>query len=386
MSKLTKRYIIFQTEPTPYFLGFVRELAHCVGGTDRIDVFFIAENSSQPWNLSLDGYNATVLPRSKFFAALTLYRAFRDNGYGVAYIAGWGESIMRFATLVCWFRGIPVVVESDTPLPVDLPLWKRAIKRIVYPLMFKIPAMMLPFGSRQAEYFRNYCVEEARITVIKYTVDVTLIMKRCEDLGAIGRERIRRRLGITDSDVVFIFVGRLHKCKGLRVLLESFSNVSAIHKNARLLIVGDGPERMMIQDAVVHNNNIIYMGRLEQEAVIELQYAADIAILPSLFEPYGLVIHESMAAGLPVIASDRVGCVDDLLINRDTGKIVPVGNVEELAFCIRELLIDPTLRKNLGENGKKLISGWTLENCANIVKSVLVEVSSKERIKGQHVC
>lgn len=368
MTVSVKRYLVLQTEPTPYFLGFVRELAGCVNG--EIDVFFASENSSQPWNLSLDGYNATVLPPSLAQSAKMLYRAVCENGYHVAYIAGWGEWLMRFALLACWQRNISVVVESDTPLPFGLPFWKRAIKRLIYPIMFKIPTMMLPFGTRQAVYFRHYGVEYERITVIRYTVDVEYIMKRCAELGQAGRMTTRQRLGFSNEDVVFIFVGRLHECKGIRVLLESFSILSRDHQNVRLLIVGDGPERDLLQNAIYQNTRIIYTGRLDQEGVIEMQHASDVAVLPSLFEPYGLVIHESMAACLPVIVSDRVGCNDDLLFNKRTGLIVPAGNSAALARSMNLLFADPLLRERLAASGKDLISDWTLANCARTVNAV----------------
>lgn len=368
MTITVKRYLVIQTEPTPYFLGFLRELARCVDG--EVDAFFTAENSTQPWNLSLDGYNATVLPNQSLPAAKVLYDAIRNHDYRVIYIAGWGEWLMRFAMLLCWFRHIPVVVESDTPLPVDLPLWKRLIKRLIYPTMFKIPAMMLPFGTRQAEYFRHYGVQDDRITVINYTVDVLHIMKRCDELGLEGRLATRNRLGFTPEDVVFIFVGRLHECKGLSILLESFRLLSRERRNVRLLLVGDGPERVLLQKAMKENTSITSVGRLDQGGVIEMQHAADIAVLPSLFEPYGLVIHESMAAQLPVIVSDRVGCNDDLLLNKETGLVVPAGNPAELAKSMILLLNDALLRRKTGENGKLLISDWTLANCARRVKTV----------------
>lgn len=368
MTASVKRYLVLQTEPTPYFLGFARELAFCVDG--EVDVFFASENSSQPWNLSLDGHNATVLPTNLLQAAIMLYRALRNNGYHVAYIAGWGEWLMRFALFVCWFRNIPVVVESDTPLPVGLPLWKRTIKRMVYPILFKIPAMMLPFGTRQAEYFRHYGVEDQRITVIRYTVDVEHIMQLCTELGQAGRMTTRKRLGFSNDDVVFIFVGRLHEYKGIRVLLESFSILSVDNRNVRLLVVGDGPERDLLQNTINQNTRITYTGRLDQESVIEMQHAADVAVLPSLFEPYGLVIHESMAAGLPVIVSDRVGCNDDLLFNKGTGLIVPVGNSAVLAQSMNLLCADPLLREKLAASGKDLITAWTLANCARTVNAV----------------
>ncbi|MDD2580815.1 MAG: glycosyltransferase family 4 protein [Desulfuromonadaceae bacterium] len=375
MTVSVQRYLVLQTEPTPYFLGFVRELARCVDG--EVDVFFTSENSSQPWNLSLDGYNATVLSPNLLQAAAMLNRAVLDRGYRVVYIAGWGERLMRFALLVCWFHNIPVVVESDTPLPVGLPLWKRIIKRLVYPIMFRIPAMMLPFGTRQAGYFRHYGVENKRITVIQYTVDVEYIMQRCAELGQAGRLATRQRLGFSNDDVVFIFVGRLHECKGIRVLLESFSILSENHSNLRLLLVGDGPERELLQNAMKHNTHITYTGRLDQEGVIEMQHASDVAILPSLFEPYGLVVHESMAARLPVIVSDRVGCIDDLLFDRETGFIVPAGNPAALAQSMCMLLDDTLLREKTGLNGENLISQWTLANSANRVKDVLLECESR---------
>jgi glycosyltransferase involved in cell wall biosynthesis len=98
--------------------------------------------------------------------------------------------------------------------------------------------------------------------------------------------------------------------------------------------------------------------------VIRAYNCADIGVVPSIFEPWGLVVNEAMAVGLPVIASDRVGCVDDLVKHGKTGMVYHAGSPEELSRVMLHLLESPKKRIQMGLGGRRLISGWTLEQQA----------------------
>jgi glycosyltransferase involved in cell wall biosynthesis len=108
------------------------------------------------------------------------------------------------------------------------------------------------------------------------------------------------------------------------------------------------------------------VGRLSAERVWEAYLLSDIFVLPSHFEPWGLVVNEAMASGLPVIAADCVGCVDDLVEQERTGFIVPAHSPQDLFAAMKTLALDPDLRRRMGVKAKRLIADWTLENTANI--------------------
>ena len=352
--------LLIYIEPTPYLLGLIRRIAKSCKAP--VEVLFIAANLSQPWNLSLSGVSASYLPGATLAAALEIARKLSTARYGLLHLAGWGHRTLLLALLLAWLYRVPVFMESDTQLPVGLPLWKRAVKRLLYPLLFRIPQRVLPGGSRQAEYFRHYGVGSDRIVKAQMTVDVAEIMSCSEALRKQEtRPALRNEFGFSESQVVFIYVGRLETYKGIESLLDAFDRLSRTHPEAALLVVGDGSERRRVEAASRVKESIHFVGRLDYDQVIRAYSCADVAVVPSILEPWGLVVNEAMAVGLPVIVSDRVGCVDDLVEHGETGMVYHAGSIEELNMCMMYLLENPNQRTEMGKAGRRLISGWTLE-------------------------
>lgn len=358
-------------EPTPYIVSLVDEVTKQAGGA--VEVIFLRENATQQWNLAITGLNVRLLPSEMAKAVIELVRTIVRGNYAVIHLAGWSEKLILIALFTAWLLRIPVVIESDTQLTESVSLWKRAMKRAIYPFLFRIPGMLLPGGSRQATYFRHYGVKDERLMIARMTVDVAGIMRKCEEMGGNGRCARRRKFGFSEDDVVFVFVGRLLEWKGVENLLKSFDLFSAKHHNARLVVAGDGPMRDMLTLAVERNSAIRYLGRLDSQQVVEVLHASDVAVVPSHWEPWGLVVNEAMAAGLPVIASDSVGCVDDLVVDTMTGTVIKANDNEALAAAMIDMLQDKEKRDRMGGEALRSISGWTLEREADvIIKSWLV--------------
>lgn len=141
------------------------------------------------------------------------------------------------------------------------------------------------------------------------------------------RKEIRRKYQIDDNEIVFGFVGRITRDKGVNEILEAFKRIN----NAKLMMVGSLEQENTINkelyDKSLQNTNIIYTG-WTQEA--EKYYAAiDVLLLPSYREGFGNVVIEAAAMGTPAIISDIPG-PKDAVINDVTAKVIPVGKSEEL--------------------------------------------------------
>lgn len=348
-------------EPTPYRMGLIRRIAERSPLVP--EVVFIGADVSQSWRQSLSGVSASFLPAGTLASAVVIARKLWTRRYRLVHLAGWGGHGVLLCTwmLALWHR-LPLFVESDTQLPVVLAPWKRAIKRLVYPALFRTPRKFFAGGTRQVAYFHHYGVPGDRIVIDGLTVDVTEIIDRSECLKKGGAaSAIRASFGLTVAQTVFIFVGRLERYKGIEDLLKAFDALNSNHPETALLVVGDGSERSRVVAAAGSNASIRYLGRLDYERVIQAYNCADVAVVPSLNEPWGLVVNEAMAVGLPVIASDRVGCVDDLVRHGKTGLIYDAGSVEDLGQSMLNLLQAPQKRSAMGLAGRRLISGWTLE-------------------------
>src|SRR5260221_9425889 len=87
--------------------------------------------------------------------------------------------------------------------------------------------------------------------------------------------------------------------------------------------------------------------------------SSDLLVLPSLYEPFGLVVNEAMLCGCPVAVSDRVGAKYDLVRSGENGYVFPVGNVDALAAIFRDVLADPEKRKRMGEAARQRMETWS---------------------------
>ena len=108
------------------------------------------------------------------------------------------------------------------------------------------------------------------------------------------------------------------------MLLEAFRRVDG----GELPIVGDGPLREAVESAAARDPRIRLLGHRDGEALANAYRDAHVLIVPSLYEPWGLVVHEGLAHGLPVIATDQVGAGDDLIESGMNGYVVPAGSAE----------------------------------------------------------
>jgi glycosyltransferase involved in cell wall biosynthesis len=107
-----------------------------------------------------------------------------------------------------------------------------------------------------------------------------------------------------------------------------------------LAIVGNGTLRPLVEQAVAADSKIVYAGRQPTATVVQWMRASDALVLPSLFEPWGLVVNEAMCCGLPVIATERVGAVD-VVFDGLNGIIVPAEDVPALTAAIEKLAANP---------------------------------------------
>ena len=130
----------------------------------------------------------------------------------------------------------------------------------------------------------------------------------------------------------YLFVGRLIERKGLDVLLEAFRKVDA----GELWIVGDGPLEDFVKRAARDDDRIRLFGYSDGSDLGDLYRAADVLVVPSYYEVWGLVVNEAQAYGLPVISTDQVGAAADLIEPGVNGLVVPPGSSRALANAMTE--------------------------------------------------
>ena len=169
----------------------------------------------------------------------------------------------------------------------------------------------------------------------------------------IHRNLIRKQLNIKDDCVIFLFVGRLKKEKGIFELIEAFKNVSEQHNDVALLIVGPDEEELK-QELVSRLETSKEFVRFIDFTKVPEQYmaASDVFVLPSYREGFGSVIIEAASCGLPSIGSNIYGLSDAIKLE-ETGFLVPVRSSKPLEEVMLKLVNNDKLRNEMGTNARK---------------------------------
>lgn len=199
-------------------------------------------------------------------------------------------------------------------------------------------------------------------------------------------DRVRRQLGLPEAVQLLLTVGRFMPQKGYQVLLDAVPAVLADHPKTHWLWVGTGWLYGEMEQRIKERGLTDYIHLLGQrDDVPTLMAAANMLVLPSLFEGLPLVVLEAMALGLPIVGTDVCGTAD---VIRDglTGCLVPPQNAPALAEAICGLLQDHTGRLRLGANARaEFHQHWTASRMAADMSSVYEEVLSQRLPRSQQV-
>ncbi len=169
-------------------------------------------------------------------------------------------------------------------------------------------------------------------------------------------ERTQRRsdAGLGADEVVMITVGRLVPVKDQRTQIEALAQMGIDREAWRLWIVGEGPERAPLEELSRQKgltDRVIFLG--QRDDVPDLLGLADLFLLTSINEGFGLVLVEAMACALPVVAT-RVGGIPEVVADGTSGILVPAGDLPALARALERLIANPELRRRMGERGRKI--------------------------------
>lgn len=178
------------------------------------------------------------------------------------------------------------------------------------------------------------------------------------------RRDLRAMLGLPEASPGLCMVTRLVRTKGLRELVDAFGRITEEIPDAWLAIVGDGPDRSLLEDwvgAAGLRGRVFVPGAQPHEAVPRWLNASDVFILPSYNEGLPNVVLEAMACGLPVVSTD-VGGTGEAVLQGETGFLVPPRSSDSLLEPLRALLRDESLRERFGRAARSRaceVFGWS---------------------------
>jgi len=264
--------------------------------------------------------------------------------------------------LTAFAIGLPVIMRGESNLLVPPSRVRGALKRAGLPALLGRVAACLAIGRHNAAFYRAHGVPESRIFLAPYAVDNGFFQSHAARLS--DRVALKRELGLPEAPLV-LFSGKLSPVKRPLDLLRAFEQVVR-RRPAALAFVGDGPLDAEIRAYVAARGvpGVHLLGFRNQSELPRCYAAADVFVLPSAFEPWGLVVNEAMCFGLPVVVSDKVGAGGDLVQDGVNGFITPARDITVLAQRLDDLLADGERRRRMGEASQRIVSAWSHDDAA----------------------
>lgn len=378
--------------PTPYRLGVQKRIASLWPG--EFHMLFCAESEpGREWELDYGDLKPEFLPGKQWRPSGQVNPfSFKWNP-GIAkrldasrpdavMLSGYVHPTMWAAARWCIKNRVPYAVACESSARNSATSgWRWAVKRAVAGWVVRNMAFGLPMGRESAEYLRRFGPTNAPMHYFPNTPDTSHIVAEAERLAKTGGEpALREKLKIPPNFPIFLFVGRLIDAKRPLDAVQAFRKLDTVG-GAVLVVVGDGDQMEALREAAGEDPHIIFTGWLRDATEIAgLMSIATAMLLPSAHEPWGAVVNEAMAAGTPVISSDRVGAATELVEDGINGFLVPVGEVSGYADAMRSLLQDPARAEQMGAAAQaKAIAQGEEFAASNLISGALAATGLQSR-------
>lgn len=358
---------IFDTHPIQYRSPVFNELSKKL---KDVEVLYFNENfdsrkwwfhemgKTPPQNFDLDltsGFKNRVLNTNQWklnevFSRLkTLLTQERPGGvlvYGYYMPEHWALQYL------CHKLRIPLLFIGETFSDGNSSI-RRMLRGPLLHYFFKNVAHFIAIGDKTHAFYRNWEIPKERITLAKYCVDTRFFTLPKPEAAEV-RKKTRAALGIPEDAFVALFVGRLFERKRPHDVL-SIHQWYREEKNYHTIIVGNGPMENELKERSKEFQRVHFVGFQNQKGARDHYHAADVLIVPSDYETWGLVINEAFCAGIPAVVTSTCGASGDLVLHGDTGFSYPVGNIPRAISFVDRLVKQPAQAKIMGEQAQKLV-------------------------------
>lgn len=324
---------VLNTHPIQYFAPLYRRLAQ----EPDIDltVYFCSHQGVEEylddgfgerikWDVSLlDGYNHRFLNNLRrgdqvggFWSLINLgiISELRRGRYDALLVNGHNHATYLIAMFASRLLGTSVLIRCDTHLLLRRSALKRWLRKPLMGLLYRgLCSFCLPIGTRNRQFYLSHGVSEDRLFLVPFAVDNEYFKSRAESTRA--KAELKQELGLPQEKGVILFASKLISRKRPMDLLLAFQAARRRDLQAVLVFVGSGEQEKLLRDYVREHEvpDVLFFGFQNQSELPKFYSVADVFVLPSENEPWGLILNEVMCAGLPVIASDEIGAVPDLV-------------------------------------------------------------------------
>ncbi len=304
------------------------------------------------------------------FARLLLgkYDALWLNGY--AYPSNW------LALAASSLRRMPLLFRSDLRLPDSTDTRRyRHVRDAVIRWWMRRSDALLYIGKANREAYLHYGATESKLFFSPFSVDVELIDSMRVRYAGSERHALRQRWGLPTNVPVILSVGKLVAQKRPDALLKI---AHALGDSAHVVFAGSGPLEFELKEraAAAGLRNVSFLGFVNQSKLPEVYACADVFVMASVAETWGLVVNEAMAAGAVPVVTNEVGSHHDLVTEGVTGYVVLAGDVDSMISRVQTLVLDEKLRARLSDAARKRIAAYSYDATTDGVVTALRAVGA----------
>jgi glycosyltransferase involved in cell wall biosynthesis len=343
------------------------------GGPD-LSIFHVAETDGRRRSLGATDFSAHDYPHRCLFAGAyddvplrrriaALARHAWSSRADLTILAGYDRPEYWVQAILLRLRSKKIGVFCDSTI---LDRRQSLPKTLAKRLFFAMCRCAVVYGSRSRAYVESLGMPSERIFVDCQAAAVPA------DLTPERVLRLRRTAKRPVPTV--LYVGRLSPEKGLDTVLAAFRGVLARRPEARLVLVGDGPQRDELRRSAASLGiapHVVFAGAREPDALWPHYLEADCLVLASRREPWGLVVNEALSLGCPVVVSDRCGCVPELVVDGVTGHSFPCDDVEALTDRLLAVLASAPGGDRLSEGCLRVIGRYTPTAAAGAIRHAI---------------
>jgi glycosyltransferase involved in cell wall biosynthesis len=314
-----------------------------------VNIFFLTQSKEARRLVSSERIHFYYFTTSFFFPNLRALIAFliHDNPDVIHINFAWFAPLAIFKK--CMFKTPFIYTLHGLPQP-----WLEP--SLLYKIAYSAEHCLLPFGASQASAVvavSNYVKE---VLKERYGIDSEVIYHGIEADRFKPKNKIqsKRKLGYKETDFMILYVGKLHPYKDPLTLIKAISVAVEKNANLHLVMIGDGELYTEVEKEISKlnlSNCVRLFRRVDNQTLEKLYDAADVFVLPSVNEAFGMVLLEAMASGLPVIASNSGACPEII----ENGVLFNQGDYIDLAEKIITLSSDKGLPRKLAKAGLKRV-------------------------------
>jgi len=382
-----KKLAIITTHPIQYYAPIFKLLAErknieiCVFYTwgkealkDKFDEGF---GQKIEWDIPLlEGYthvfleNKAIDKGSHHFKGIdnpTIIQEIKNYNPNAILVFGW--SYKSHLKVIRYFNSkIPIWFRGDSHLLTQISFPKKVARQIFLTWLYSHINKAFFVGTNNKNYYKQAALNDKKLIFAPHAIDNSRFAPTQENQKQ--AEQWRKELGIKEEELVWLFAGKFETVKQPQLLIQAFTERKK--EDEHLILVGNGHLESELKKQAKQNTTIHFLPFQNQSKMPSVYLLADVFLLTSVSETWGLAINEAMAAKKAVIASTKVGCAVDLIQsnqeNKTNGFVFQSENIQSLKEAMNKIKSQKEA-KEMGEISHQIIQNWSFEKIAETLEN-----------------